>query len=302
MRLFISVETIAQAQAAIACGAQAVLAARGAPVAALAATIAGRALVGAYAIEAGVDFRLAPYPDGLNEAPERRIGVLYADQNPDPAVLAAMPGQGFQGIMLDVADRDGRRLIDHMDLARIDAFVRAGRAAGLSIILSGALEPPDIPRLALAAPDALAFGPGGLDPRTLTLIRAMTSPQEIAAGPAETDLVFLRDFIAPISIGAYDYERGAPQRVRFCVEARVARARLRGDDMREAFSYDVIRDAIAILAHRGHVTMVETLAEELARMVLLHPRVKEVMARVEKLDIIDGALGVEIRRGRETAG
>ena len=39
-------------------------------------------------------------------------------------------------------------------------------------------------------------------------------------------------------------------------------------------------------------------AEEVAAIVLKHPRVRDVRVRVEKLDIVAGAVGVEIVRGR----
>jgi len=46
----------------------------------------------------------------------------------------------------------------------------------------------------------------------------------------------------------------------------------------------------------GHVKLVETMAEEIAAAALRDRRVKRVRVRVEKLDIIEGAVGVEIER------
>jgi dihydroneopterin aldolase len=47
---------------------------------------------------------------------------------------------------------------------------------------------------------------------------------------------------------------------------------------------------------RGHVNFIETIAEDVAEIVLRHPRVRRVRVRVEKLDVIEGAVGVEITR------
>ena len=67
------------------------------------------------------------------------------------------------------------------------------------------------------------------------------------------------------------------------------------------FSYDVIMDAIRLVIGRGHADFVETLAEGVAEIILRHPRVRHVRVRVEKLDVIAGAVGVEIRRERASA-
>ena len=68
--------------------------------------------------------------------------------------------------------------------------------------------------------------------------------------------------------------------------------------MRSIFSYDIILDAIRLVVDRGHVDFIETLAEEVATIVLGHPRVQSVRVNVQKLDVINGSVGVEIRRER----
>ena len=47
-----------------------------------------------------------------------------------------------------------------------------------------------------------------------------------------------------------------------------------------------------------HMDFLETIAEDVAAIVLKHPRVRDVRVRVEKLDVVAGAVGIEIRRGR----
>ena len=76
------------------------------------------------------------------------------------------------------------------------------------------------------------------------------------------------------------------------------RASAHADDMRSIFSYDIILDAIRLVIDRGHVDFIETLAEEVAKMVLGHPRVQSVRVNLQKLDVIQGSVGVEIRRDR----
>jgi dihydroneopterin aldolase len=68
--------------------------------------------------------------------------------------------------------------------------------------------------------------------------------------------------------------------------------------MRDVFSYDLITDGIRMLTASGHISLVETLAERIAAMVLVHPRVTRVVVRVQKLETGFGTVGVEIERTR----
>jgi dihydroneopterin aldolase len=112
------------------------------------------------------------------------------------------------------------------------------------------------------------------------------------------DLVLVEDFVLPVFIGAYASERGAPQDVRFAVTASVMRTGRAAEDMRDVFSYDLITDGIRMLVGSGHVPLVETLAEQIAAVVLGHKRVTKVMVRVQKLQTGSGVVGVEIERTR----
>jgi dihydroneopterin aldolase len=107
----------------------------------------------------------------------------------------------------------------------------------------------------------------------------------------------------PVAIGAYDFERGHTQRVRFNIDVDIRRLGSQAEDMRDVFSYDLVVDAIKLILSRGHVALVETLAEQIATALLVHPPVVSLKVRVEKLDVIDGCVGIEIKRERaaETA-
>jgi dihydroneopterin aldolase len=174
--------------------------------------------------------------------------------------------------------------------------------------LAGGLESPDAPRLLPLEPDVLVFGAalrnprdGGLDAQRLRTIRALAPRREArpAAGALRAfDRVFVHDFVVEASVGAYADERAKPQRLRFNVDVDVRRPAAAGDDMRDVFSYDVIVDAIRLRLGRGHVAMVETLAEDLAAVVMANELALRVTVRVEKLDVIAGAVGVEVARTR----
>ena len=72
----------------------------------------------------------------------------------------------------------------------------------------------------------------------------------------------------------------------------------RFDDMRGVFSYDIIIDSIKIILGRGHVDLIETLASGIADEILRYPCVARVSVRIEKLDVVRGTVGIEIKRER----
>jgi dihydroneopterin aldolase len=255
------------------------------------------------------------------------VGMMFADEKPDFALLAKLSALGFKGAMLDTRDKTRGRLIAHLDVVSLSQFCSECRALNLISGLAGSLEAPDVPRLLLLGPDVLGFRGAlcrahdrkdAIDPQAVALIRDLI-PRErpdpdaspkidwrlLARGiiggrdqEGELDRVFVRDFIVSAGIGAYDFERGVRQRVVFDVEALVRRAGAHADDMRSIFSYDVILDAIRLVVGRGHVDFVETLAEEVAAVLLQQTRVRSIRVNIRKLDVIAGEVGIEIRRER----
>lgn len=117
-----------------------------------------------------------------------------------------------------------------------------------------------------------------------------------SSGPSH-DRIFLRDHVVAIEIGAYPEERGVTQRVRFNVELDVRRFRAEfADEVESVVSYDLITDAIRDLAGAARMNLLETFAERLAERLLADPRATRAVIRIEKLDRVEGALGVEIER------
>lgn len=111
------------------------------------------------------------------------------------------------------------------------------------------------------------------------------------------DRVFVHDLVLDVEIGVYTNEKGVTQRVRFSVDVDVLpAAQSLGDDIGGAFDYDTIIKGIREIIARGHINLVETVAEEIARRCLDHPRASRVTVKIEKLDKEPEAVGVEIVR------
>jgi len=211
---------------------------------------------------------------------------------------------GFDGVILETRGH----LLSDISLTDLENFITLAHEGGLMVALSGALEPPDIPRLLRLSPDILCFARDNKtasvyfsQPALRQMIRSLIPHEGKKEGHGNMadcaiDRLIVRNFILPVEIGAYQHERGHKQRVRFNVFADVMRLSNNPQDMRHIVSYDLIMDAIRQLVTRGHVDLVETLAEEIASSVLKHEAVRHVVVRVEKLDLEPEAVGIEIER------
>ena len=113
------------------------------------------------------------------------------------------------------------------------------------------------------------------------------------------DRISVRDYVRDIEIGAFRSERGVTQRIRFNVVLEIGHtAAAATDDVDRVVSYDMITDAIEAALVSERLNLLETLAERVAAICLADPRTVRAFVRVEKLDRIPGALGVEIVRSR----
>ena len=126
------------------------------------------------------------------------------------------------------------------------------------------------------------------------LAEQMTVPDDAGAGPRPYRM-FVRDLVLPCSIGVYPHERLAKQRVRINVDMKVVEnPGPRDDDLTNVVSYDSVIGAIKALLERGHINLVETLAEAIAELCFADERVVEARIGVEKLDVEPNAAGVGV--------
>lgn len=121
-----------------------------------------------------------------------------------------------------------------------------------------------------------------------------------SATTAPFDRVFVHDLVLDAEIGVYSHEKGVTQRARFSVDIEVIPTdQAVEDEISRVLDYDMIISTIKEVLARGHIHLVETLADEIATRCLSHPRAASVKVRIEKLDKEPGAVGVEIVRRRE---
>ncbi len=117
----------------------------------------------------GVDFvKIGFFPGGdwqacisglanLTASGHALIAVLFADTQPDLAIIAALQQAGFRGVMLDTMDKSRGSLTQLMSLTDCKSFVDTAKAAGLLTGLAGSLAKQDIPKLLPLQADYLGF-------------------------------------------------------------------------------------------------------------------------------------------------
>lgn len=113
-----------------------------------------------------------------------------------------------------------------------------------------------------------------------------------AAGPAASVTttgmtVFVRGLEIQAGIGVYDHEHGRLQRLVLDVSLDLAAGPI--ERLADTVDYQTVAAAARDLAAAGHVGLVETFAERLARRCLADTRVSAVEVRIEKPGALDGA-------------
>lgn len=134
---------------------------------------------------------------------------------------------------------------------------------------------------------------------TNTTVRLITPPS-IADARSGIRHVFVRDLVQMCAIGVHDHERLGTQRVRLNLDLAVHEgdASLVADDIKNVVCYEEITTAVRGVCSRDHTNLVETLAEDVAKVCLAYDQVRSVRVRVEKLDVFEdvSSVGVEIER------
>ena len=85
------------------------------------------------------------------------IAVLFADTQPDFAVIDSLRQAGFSGVMLDTMDKSLGSLTQLMMQVELQAFVDKAKSAGFLTGLAGSLKAVDIEQLLPLAADYLGF-------------------------------------------------------------------------------------------------------------------------------------------------
>ncbi len=99
--------------------------------------------------------------------------------------------------------------------------------------------------------------------------------------------IFLREFAMQAIIGIFPEERNAPQSLRANIELEVMAGEL-NDDYSKVPCYKELSEKIEALAMKLQPALLETLAEEIAKICLQHRTVLSAKVHLEKPDALGG--------------
>ena len=114
------------------------------------------------------------------------------------------------------------------------------------------------------------------------------------------DLVFIRDLRVDTIVGVYDWERQIKQTLVFDIDMAtdIHRAAV-SDDLQFAVNYHAVSLRVSSYVEAHHTALIETLAEDVAKLILTEFKVPWVRLQLTKPNAVLGAksVGVIIERG-----
>ena len=122
--------------------------------------------------------------------------------------------------------------------------------------------------------------------------------------PAAPYRIFVRNLVLAARIGVHAHEKSRPPRLRVSVELEIKGAAPAHDEFAAVLNYETIVEGIKRIASGGasggHINLVETFADLVAKLCLADRRVAGVRVSVEKLDVYPEveSVGVIIERRR----
>jgi len=118
------------------------------------------------------------------------------------------------------------------------------------------------------------------------------------------DKVFIKNLEIDAIIGIYDHERTTAQQVVFDIEMStdVSKA-ANSEDINDALNYKTLTDELKDYVGGSSFLLIETLAEEVARLILNRYGVQWLQLTLHKPNALDGStdVGVIIERGSRSA-
>ena len=113
--------------------------------------------------------------------------------------------------------------------------------------------------------------------------------------------ILIKDLVLNVLVGIHNFEKKKKQRVRFNLIINIDQNLIPNDkDLKSIVNYEQIIKIITKITSRKHYLLLETLAEKIFFKLFENPRIKKILLRIEKLDIIKNAtsVGIELEKTR----
>ena len=115
------------------------------------------------------------------------------------------------------------------------------------------------------------------------------------------DIIFLRELKVTTLIGIYEWEKRAPQTLQIDLDIALPSSRAcQTDDINDALDYSKVAQHLQTVLSDGHFSLLESLAEHIAQIILKDFNAPWVKVSIAKLQAIRNCrmVGVCIERDR----
>ncbi len=115
------------------------------------------------------------------------------------------------------------------------------------------------------------------------------------------DIIFLRELKVVTLIGIYEWEKRVPQTLQLDLDIAMPNSRAcQSDNIKDALDYAQVAQHIQTVLSSGHFSLLETLAEHIAKIILKDFNAPWVKVSVAKLQAVRNCkqVGICIERGQ----
>ena len=113
--------------------------------------------------------------------------------------------------------------------------------------------------------------------------------------------VLIKDLVLNMFVGIHNFEKKKKQRVKFNLVININQNLVPNDkDLKSIVNYEQIIKVINKIIARKHYPLLETLAEKIFDKLFENMRIKKILLRIEKLDVIKNttSVGIELEKTR----
>ena len=113
--------------------------------------------------------------------------------------------------------------------------------------------------------------------------------------------ILIKDLVLKILVGIHNFEKKKKQRVKFNLIINIDQDLVPNEkDLKSIVNYEKIIKVITKMTAKRHYLLLETLAEKIFSELFKNFRIKKIILRIEKLDIIKNAasVGIEIEKSK----
>ena len=107
--------------------------------------------------------------------------------------------------------------------------------------------------------------------------------------------VLIKDLVLNMFVGIHNFEKKKKQRVKFNLVININQNLVPNDkDLKSIVNYEQVIKVINKIIARKHYPLLETLAEKIFDKLFENMRIKKILLRIEKLDVIKNTTSVGI--------